>query len=340
MQLHFVAALSALCLVVASVTTRADVDTLDARVDALAQNPVPPPPLPPPDGESQGNLLDVEGHPLVPGALPAGTPAAAREQWERVCRASFMSAGVKTPVTAFELRLDVRFKAKVQSSNDFKATYSFLAPGFVRATLQSGREILRGPEGDFLLDKKRGEPVKLDATRENAEDRRLLDEILSISRNFVALTDPRSLRIAGLMPLAAAPAALPEKFKARANELAWIDVQSPDFRLSRARKGKAVSGTPICRVQLGIDPKADLVELALVNDGTSKAALAASTLLIEMKEFETRDDFKVPRSILVYEIDETQRTLTFRSEPTSDMVVMSANLRAALKAEDFLPRDR
>ena len=91
--------------------------------------------------------------------------ATAKASWDALAKATF----AEKPVTAFDLHFHLRVRPDEIQSNDLTAHYRFLSPGFVRATLESGREHLRGPKGDYLIDGE--ESLKL-VGREAAEDKK------------------------------------------------------------------------------------------------------------------------------------------------------------------------
>ena len=208
-----------------------------------------PPPLPIPSaGEAQTELTK-----LVPGVLPEGTDPEAIALWKQLTEATLVQGMERRKVTSFRLTFDLRLRPNEGESHDANnTTYSFLAPqGFVRYTLESGRENMRGPTGDFTVTAD-GEDIKLEG-REFNEDRRQLDEAVRIARNFVALTDPGSLRIQKLAAGLTAPEGLPASLLKRASELSWIEVVSPDFHLQRDAGKTSQTRTPLFRVLLGLD---------------------------------------------------------------------------------------
>ncbi len=296
-----------------------------------------PPPVPPPlPGRELGKDATAAPIDLKPGALPAATTPSARTAWERLCRASLGPGDERLPVTAFELALDVRYRGSASQTNDFDSVYRFLAPGFVRIAIHDAeghdkRVLLRGPTGDWLADLAREEKIQLDVGREYAEDRRQLDETVSVARTFVALTDPRSLRIASVEMLPAGPAGLPEPLAKHARELSWMCLKSPDFRLVGTG-----AGARLFRATLGFDPKTAWVEMALVEEDGAVGALLPSARLVEMRVPKATQGFFVPQQILVYSLEEGRTPAAFAAPAGMDLWIKRADLRAALKPEDFL----
>ena len=290
--------------------------------------PPPPPPMPVPDAGA-GPRADP-GAALAPGALPAGATATAREAWQRLVAASLGADGERKPLEAFDLVLDVVFKRDQRGTNDVpRMRYRFAKPGWVRITTRNERELVRGPDGDWLIDARRNEKTKLDLGRANAEDRRQLDEMQRIGRNFLALGDPASLRIASLREIAAPELALPAGVRP-ADDLAWLELSTPDFRASA---GDTDAAAPPARVRLGIDRATSHVLLALLDE----PGRPTPTTLIALEKHERIDGLLVPRHLRVFEPQPAPGPLAFQREPTSDvwLIEKETKLRAQLSADDF-----
>lgn len=319
---------------------------LTARDTRAQVNPAPAPPLPPVPGGAVLPLLDVDGHELKPGELPVSTTAIARERWQKVLVASLPppdkttpNAPPRAPVTAFDLQIDVRYRASDASTNDMPhARYQWLAPNFMRADTGRGRATVRGPDGSYLIDASdpdHVERVKIGNGREDTQSRRELDEQVGIAGNFARLTDPQSVRIRKLSELAAAPAVLPEALREKSKNLAWIELESPDFFIMRG------SGS-VARVSMGVNVIKNVVELVVVNDASLPAPISASTAVLSLDKYKSVDGFQVPHAILVWlpeipdPLDASGKT-RLRETPAMDMVVKAATLRATLKPADFRP---
>ena len=306
-----------------------------------------PPPIPPISApDSAARKTDPAIAALVPGALPADTAPLAQAAWERTCKSRFSSteAGAAQRVSAFDLQIDVRQRSADNQTNDSPkpVRYRYLSPGFVRVTTASGREHVRGPQGDFFIDRDRHEVHRLDATsRENAEDLRQINESVGIAQNFIALTDPASLRIASLKLLPGPPASLPAAVKNRFNDapLQWLDVRTPDFHLVASTSQAAAPAPSFVRVSIGADPKSGEVEVALVDVDSSAPTPSSSAVLIELANYAAIDGFRMPQLVKVYRVDEVGSPRAFRPEPTTTLGVLtkSASLRAQLKPQDFEP---
>jgi hypothetical protein len=297
-------------------------------------------PVPPPVPAEASVLQDVDGHDLVPGAVPASTTAAARERWKKVLAASGQQPA---PVTAFDLAIDVRYQATTGQSNDMPAfRYQWLAPRFVRADTGRSRAHLRGPSGSYLIDSSnsdRVEIIKLDVGRENAQDRRQLDEEAGIAANFARLSDPNSIRIRRLTELAGPPAFLPQALQKDAKALAWLELESPDFFVMRPASSKAAA---LARVALGVNVVDQRVQQVVVDDAAAPAAIGASTAVLKLANYKPVDGFQVPYTIFVW-LPEVQDPngppvpARWMPKETMSMYVLKASLRAPLTPADFLP---
>jgi hypothetical protein len=170
----------------------------------------------------------------------------------------------------------------------------------MRAMTEHQRELLRGPKGDFLIDPARKYKQALAVGREGEEDRKQLAEALDLARNFVALSDPAALRIAELKLVSVDAALLPESLRAAAQELVWLELLSPDFRLSNA------SGN--VRVKLGLRRDKSLPELCLVGPERPGPG-APATSLIRALDYREKQGLIVPWNLELYGRDESGRAL-------------------------------
>jgi hypothetical protein len=206
----------------------------------------------------------------------------------------------------------------------------------VRVKIVEGkREVGRGPDSDWFDDGTRHERIRLGIGREYQEDRRQLDQWQSIAKDFVGLTDPKSLRIAKLETLSAPPAALPTKLAARGAQLAWVRVTSPDFRLV-----DVLSPDRLFRAALGRDPKSGWVELALIEEDVPSPELRPNAALLELKQPKPLEGLVVPKNILVRSVDAAKKTFAFAEEAGMDLVlhIPGSTLRASFTPQDFALR--
>jgi len=309
----------------------------------------PTPQAPPPVPEAPAVPAGLE-----PGVLPKDTLPEAREAWSALVKAlspELPAGKPAVPVTAFDLTIQTRVKTLREGGstqqNDVMLRYRYLGPGFVRTTLlETGVERMRGPDGDWLWDAKKGDLFQLTG-REYVEDRRELSQTLSISRNYIALCDPARLRIARLELLAAVPAGLPQLdgklSKGSAVPLAatlqWIAITSPDFQVVEPVKSKEA---PMFKAQIGLDPKTRLPLLATIWQDEKGAQVAETAVLVDLKganNYRRIDGRLVPTFFSVHDPQLPSSPFVFQATPRVDVVVNTASstLSPKLSAADFRP---
>lgn len=275
---------------------------------ALTQDPVPSPAPPVPEttrpqtppsaGASEQSPATPARTELVRGALPADATEAARALFAKLVKATRTDPDAAPP-TGFDLTFEGTVHATQRQWNDFpKTRYRFDPRGWVRLSiLASGRERLAGPKGMFVIDGK--EVVQLTG-REHDEDRRQIREELSIAKNFLALSDPKNLRLAKLEMLAAPPASLPATLQARAAKLAWLALESPDFRLFQSQTADANANW---RVELGLGATTNLPELVSVTELGASTMRTESAMLVEFRAYTPLDGLQVPSQLATYAVD-------------------------------------
>ena len=311
------------------------------------QTPPPQTPTPVPDPSAAPVALE-------PGVLPEGTPPEARDAWAALVKAlspELPEGKVPAAVTAFDLTIQTRVKTVLEGGstqqNDVNLRYRYLGPGFVRTTLlETGVERMRGPDGDWLWDAKKGDLFQLSG-REYAEDRRELSQTLSISRNYIALCDPARLRIAKLEVLALPPAGLPQLevklSKGSAVPLAatlqWLSITSPDFQVVEPVKSRA----PLMfKAQIGLDPKTRLPLLATIWQDERNTRVAETAVLVDLKgvsNYRRIDGRLVPTYFSVHDPQLPSSPFVFQATPRVEVVVNSgaSTLSPKLSAADFRP---
>lgn len=292
------------------------------------QDPAPPPFEPPREAQPAAGAAEAVAA-LVPGALPAQATPEAVAAWRKVVRATHAGEEAPLPVEAFDLTFDLRVRRETQRNDGKDLRFRYLAPGFVRATLQSGREHVRGPEGDYLVDG--AQKKRLTPTRENQEDRRQIDEELAIARNFVALSDPGHLRLATLALLESPPAGIPPALAERAQGLRWLAVSSPDFRLFQSDEEP---GSPqLYLARLGVEPESGRLVLAQVGRDLRRPDERA--LLIDLRNTKPLDGWMLPHRIDVRAWDLEQQR--FEERASLELALKHGSLRATLAPSDFRP---
>jgi hypothetical protein len=289
----------------------------------LLQNPAPKPPPLPGAKETPVPAAAPESK-LLPGVLPEGTSAEARELWQRFCAATLAPKATRVPLTGFDLVLDAQIRNASNQSNEnlTPLRYRFQLPDLVRATTEHQKELLHGPKGDFVLDPAHKDKQPLAVGREGEEDRKQLAEIQDVSRNFLALSDPSALRIAGLKLGSADPALLPAP-----QGLVWLEILTPDFRMP----GSAPVG--MLKVQLGIRRDKGLPEWCLV--GTAEPGARPATL-IRVQGYREKQGLVVPHDLALFPFD--KQSGRFPEQPPLHLWLKNdSDLRPQFAPETFWP---
>jgi hypothetical protein len=259
-------------------------------------------------------------------ALAQAAPEA-RAVWQRLLAAT---AGASAqPISAFRLAADVLTRSGAQT-NELDIDYRYLAPDCIRFVLPSRLETGcsgNGREDYWLKDK---EEVVVLAGRDYVQDRRRVDEMLALARNYVALSDPKRLSLRELRLLDRPPSDLPRSLAAAGKRLTWIAVTSPDFALVRRDGAPPPEGT-VYTVDLGLSADA-LPHLAVIREG----ARGGQALLVELGKYEEKSGFRIPLQLRVY-MPRAASPAAFGDAPSQEIYVTQADLRAALKREDFRP---
>ncbi len=268
----------------------------------VQDNPPKPPPLP--GARETTQPAAPAQKPLVPGALPENTGAEERVLWQALCAGALAKGATRTPISAFDLWLDVTINSSANQTNEATTLrYRYQAPDKLRAMTEHGYELVRGPKGDLLIDPKRNQKGEaLAVGREGDEDRRTLEEILDLARNFVALSDPGALRIAEMKLGRVEATLLPEELRASAGELKWLEIRTPDFRLPRTSTQTASAPGGLVRVRLGLRKDKPLPELCIVSGEQPGAQLST---LIRVPEYREKQGLMVPWQLRIHGLDES-----------------------------------
>jgi hypothetical protein len=253
----------------------------------------------------------------------------ARALWERMCAAS--GSASREPLAAFQLQAEVLTRTGVQT-NEAKIDYRYLAPDCIRFMLPSKNMTGRfGPAQDQYWLQTRDGVVVL-AGREYREDRKAVDDMLALARNYVALSNPARLELRAL-ELVPQPSDLPPELARRARKLAWLALESPDFALVRGEVERGAAA--LYRVELGVRGEDHLPAFAIVRE---KGRPQADPLLVEFSKYVPQDDFRLPFVLLVHVLDRTRTPVAFAEKAAQEVYVTSASLRPKLTLEDFKPK--
>jgi hypothetical protein len=263
----------------------------------------------------------------APGAQESSTsseePAARR--WRELVQ--LLAPAERTaPFSSFDLNFDVTIHSPDGGFHDASARYRYREPGWVRIDVrQTGTTRLRGPRGDFLLREERSTPL---VGRDFAEDRRELDEALSVARAFTGLTQPSALRIEGLRLPGAPPSGLPRALGERAAALEWIAGETADLR-----RGAGGEQPGVDTVQLGLDRASGLPAVAIV---LSREA-PGRALLLELSAWVPLDGLRLPSRIRAWHVDPSRRS-RFPEEKSADLYLAEGGrLGGAIEEALFAP---
>ena len=266
--------------------------------------------------------------PAPAAAAAAHIAPEARALWERVCAAS--GSASRAPLSAFQIEAEVLTRTGA-GTNEAKIDYRYLAPDCIRFMLPSRNTTGRfGPAPEQYWLQSREEVVVL-AGREYKEDRKAVDDMLALARNYVALSNPARLDLRAL-ELVERPADLPAELAQRTRKLTWLALESPDFALVRSEVER--SGPTLYRVELGIRGEDNLPGFAIVRERDKPRT---DPLLVEFSDYQARDDFKLPAQLKVHVLDRTAPPLRFPETPAQEVYVTSVALRPKFTPEDFKP---
>ncbi len=279
----------------------------------------------------------IAAAPVASASYPAGTSAEARARWEKLCRALAPAADASAagPASGFEFFLEGSAYSGEKGSHDFKARYRFLEPNNLSIqSLDTDRTRLRGPRGDFLLEKD-GQTIKLEG-RDFQEDLRELDEQSALARMFLRLAHPGRLRLEKLELLEAPPASLPgtPAMAELARGLEWIQIESPDLGPGAQAPSSALGA-------IGLEPGSGLPALALFLQAPRGAAQRVEfAQLLRLKRWEKVEGRTVPLEVRAFAPDPARAELVFAAKPNLDLWLDPKRSRFALdlKAQDFEPR--
>lgn len=266
-------------------------------------------------------------------AQPAGD-ADAKSAWDALAKATLD----EKPVTAFDLVFHLRVRPDDIQTNDLAARYRFLSPGFVRATLESGREHLRGPAGDYLMD---GEEVLKLVGREAAEDKKQLDEAVGVAKNFLALTDLARLKPREVQSAEAPLQLLPSDLTERAKGLRWISITTDGFHLLSSSAKLPEGARRVQHALLGLHAKDPILELAVIVENTLGAdglqIAKPSQVLLDLRQSAALDGFQVPRHLRVHSLGLVNSAPRFRQKPAYELWLRGGTLRPEFTADAFRP---
>ena len=303
----------------------------------VARPPFQDAPPPPPPAPTIVEWLDVDGAPLLPGALPKSTKEEARTAFELVRASPRIKLAEPYVVAGFELKVDLRYRGSDGQRNDLPdAVWQWLAPDCLRLTTGRKRELVRGPKGDWLVDASRTpvETIELGVAREYRQDKRALDEGAALARTLQALLDMRALRVRRLEETVA-PVAPNQSLAERSKELRWLLLETPDLQLP-GEPGKPPAS--MVRAALGCDRVTGLVEQAQLAEcrraeGAAEPVVGPVLLHIAMRDHRPVDGILLPHHFAVHGAENGK----LRAEAGVDGYLRGATLKPAFARESFVP---
>ncbi len=306
-------------------------------------------------------LLAEDGQPVEPGRIPEGTSAAAKMRWEKVMGGTLADA--LPPIHSFDLRFNVQSR-RPGAINDLDVGIAYLeeehprAP-FLRLFLQREDLVsIHGPDGAWLMD---GDEVQRMSGRQYAEDLRQLREYRTLAGNLLALIQPDRVRLVSLRALevtstpdegpwskkrvsfeGADPLDLPDAETAKeARQYEWVELVSPDLRVHRS--DEHTPENTVYRGRLAIEPGSGQVRLVVLHAlSPSGRPVPHSALLVDVKQYtELIGGYRLPRDMVVKEIDSTTSPLTFARRDGTSLWLMTDSSSVnppALTVASFRPQ--
>ncbi|MEM7518736.1 MAG: hypothetical protein AAF368_17655, partial [Planctomycetota bacterium] len=184
---------------------------------------------------------------------------------------------------------------------------------------------------------------------EAKEDRRQLDDMTRLARNFLSLVNPDTLRLR-VLEETTAPPGLPKSHADEAQALQWLRIESPDFCLVDADRRNArppfgsAAKAAMYSVKLGLDPASGRILKAEILHLRETGEWNRSPLFLSFDKLYEQEGFTIPAHIFIYEVDSgsSRKGYTYKKVAKSSLYLKtrleeSVSLRPGLKPEDFLP---
>lgn len=288
--------------------------------------------------EPAAPLLASDGEPVSPGRIPSDTTPESLALWQDIVAATRVNDSNPPPIDSFKLTFDVDSRHD-SGKNDVTLQLTFQnQPGYLRTVMERSRRVqLRGPKGDWLVDK--DETIDLTRGRENRESRRNMDQWISIARNFVTLTNPSRVRIQSLRQAEPPPTMLPTSVASDLEGLAWIEVASPDFMVvpTGSSSQPRDAQTPVYKALIGLRRATGTIDYVLLRDGN--AANIRQARLMRYSKWQAVDGYRLPHNMLVYLIDDSRLGVRFLENASYDLYLhRGARLNPELEAALFEPK--
>lgn len=306
-----------------------------------------------------------------PGVLPPDTSAAAAAAWRAMLGAVVRREGTAdaggdgvdatAPITdRFDMNLGLLTRSGRRGTDPHPETHEFdtrvlymdVPPyySFVRYQLPEGVESGFGPDGFWLRD---GTDLVSLQGREYETDREQIKQVVSLCRNFLAISTPNQLSLAKLEKLPRMPfdpGELPQRPGVDPRRLVWLSAITPDFRLVEAIQPKIADQkeepkAPLYRVLFGLDARTHLPRMLHVVrlDANPRAMIFEQLIMLE-EWAASRDDrgrsVLLPHRLYVHErLPSHPHFRHFLADPDREVYVREgSSLFPNLTEADFDPK--
>lgn len=278
---------------------------------------------------------------LKPGVLPEGTDPEAAKLFKYLIGSSRVDAPdkVQGPVTAFDLAFELIVRGDGVERNQVETRVRYAADkGFVRFLVRDQLEMGFGEDGYWQIME---DGFRKLTGRDYASDRKRILEVRAVCRNFLALAEPRNLRVSAVRPLAAAPTYLPASVAKELEKrpLAWLEVESPDFDLALGATPDVVDPSRLFRATLGIDTATGRVAEAMVQEIRAGQPRKETSTWVTLGRYTAVNGVLLPDELHVrYPVFNAGR-LGFEDKSREDMYLLEGRLNPPLEPDAFSPKE-
>ena len=256
--------------------------------------------------------------------------------WEAMCKASL---GDSAPITAFHIEAKAKSRDKDQR-NEGEVAYSFMAPHCVRFKISKTTEMGRSgrKKADYWM-RDKDEVITL-KSKDYKADRESIRDMAILAQNYIALSNPKRLRLQKLEALHRAPREARQAVGRHVKDLSWLSITSPDFALLGREDDPFATEETLYRVDFGLRPQehefAWTPEVVIVRT-LPKAGETEESLLLRLFEYKEKDGFRIPHQIAVHHRDYSRMGHPFKLDPTQEIWIKDVDLRAEFQVADFRP---
>ncbi|MDF1798596.1 MAG: hypothetical protein P1V81_05430 [Planctomycetota bacterium] len=278
---------------------------------------------------------------LKPGVLPEGTAPEAAKLFKQLIASSRVDAPDKLqgPVSAFDLAFELIVRGDGVERNQVETRVRYSADkGYVRFLVGEQLEMGFGEDGYWQIME---DGFRALTGRDYASDRKRILEVRAVCRNFLALAEPRNLRVTAVRSLAAAPTYLPAHAAAALEKrpLVWLEVESPDFDLALGATPDALDPTRLFRATLGIDATSGRIAEALVQEVRAGKPRLETSTWVTLGRYIPINGVLLPDELHVrYPVFQAGQ-LGFEDKSREDMYLLEGRLNPPLAPDAFSPKE-